>query len=159
MLETLFDMFQNMLDTPDSEGMFPIHWATFNGHRRALELLLLKGVAIDAEATGGFQPKSTRAFSMAAYRAEKGPPPSVKKGGKVEIRRWRESAGDIPQYLLSREATVGNDPSTIDAYRSYQYTIPRVAFMTASGKYEDDEIEREQDTWPNMKVVNLWIQS
>jgi ankyrin repeat protein len=96
MLETLFDMFQNMLDTPDSEGMFPIHWATFNGHWRALELLLLKGVAIDAEATGGFQPKGTTAFSMAAYKAEKGPARSVKKGGKVEIRRWQESARDIP---------------------------------------------------------------
>jgi ankyrin repeat protein len=151
MLETLFDMFPNKVNTPDSGGMFPIHWASVNGHRKAVELLLERQVDIDAETIGGERglvPGGMTAFTMIATRIEEPPPADVERGGKVEIRRWRERAKDILQFLLSKGATVGQHPSRNDTFRSWKYLLHNTSYMTADGRDEDDEIEWKEDIWP-----------
>jgi hypothetical protein len=151
MLEILFDMFPDKLNAPDCRGMFPIHWASVNGHRKAVELLLERQADIDAETVGGQRglvPAGMTAFTMIAVRIEKPPPADVERGGKVEIRRWRERARDVLQFLLSKGATVGQHPSRNDMFRSWQYLLHNTSYMTADGRDEDDEIEWREDIWP-----------
>ncbi|KAH7391075.1 hypothetical protein DE146DRAFT_634917 [Phaeosphaeria sp. MPI-PUGE-AT-0046c] len=42
-------MFPDMLDRFDARGMFPLHGATMKGYRKAVGVVLDKGVSIDAE--------------------------------------------------------------------------------------------------------------
>jgi hypothetical protein len=151
MLEILFDMFPDKLDTPDGRGMFPIHCASVNGHRKAVELLLQRQVDIDAEATGGQDGQGLvgmTAFTMTAIRIERPPPKDVKDGGRVEIRQWRERLRDVLQFLISKGATVGQHPSKVDELRSWQYLLRNVSYITLDGRDEDDEVELETDIWP-----------
>jgi hypothetical protein len=145
MLETLFDMFPDKLSTPDSHGMFHIHWASINWHRGAVELLIERQLDINAETTGGKIPADMVAFTIAVVRIEKKPPADVESGGKVEIRRWRERARDVLEFLISRGATVGQDPSKADLLRSLQYTAHNTSYVATSGRDEDDEIEWKED--------------
>jgi ankyrin repeat protein len=148
MLEVLFDMFPKMLDTPDPLGMFPIHWASFNGHLGAIVLLLQRNVNINAEATGHGQLKGVTAFSAVVNRLRMNPPEDIADGGKVEIRRWRQRLEQTLHHLRSNGATIGKNPSNLDAWRSLQYTVPNCSVSGIDEQDKDDELEWKKDTWP-----------
>jgi ankyrin repeat protein len=153
MLETLFDMFPEELHQADADGLFPIHRATMNGHRYAVESLLDRSVNINVESVGSSDrttpvPKGLTALCIAIQRLHRKAPFDIQKGGKVEVRRWRETMKDILELLLSREATIGEHASTIDFYRSLQYTVRNVHVSTPYDLDEDDELEWGEDVWP-----------
>ncbi|RYO35104.1 hypothetical protein AA0113_g639 [Alternaria arborescens] len=153
MLETLFDMFPQELHRADANGLFPIHRATMNGHRHAVESLLGRSVDINVESVGSYHdtapvPSGLTALSLAIQRLHTEAPFDIQKGGKVEVRRWRETMRDILDFLLSRGATVGEHPSSIDFHRSLQYTVPNVHVSTPNELDEDDELEWGEDVWP-----------
>jgi ankyrin repeat protein len=153
MLETLFDMFPEKLHQADADGLFPIHRATMNGHRHAVESLLGRSVDINVESVGSSDvtapvPRGLTALSLAIQRLHREAPFDIQRGGRVEVRRWRETMRDIIDFLLSRGATVGEHPSRIDFYRSLQYTVPNVHVSTPNELDEDDELEWSEDVWP-----------
>jgi hypothetical protein len=55
---------------------------------------------------------------------------------------------DILELLLSRGATIGEHASTVDFYRSLQYTVRNVHVSTPYDLDEDDELEWGEDVWP-----------
>lgn len=139
MLELLFDLFPGMLNTPDSRGCCPIHLATMNGNRAAIDLLLHRGVDVNVESTGDMIPKGTTAFSIAAQRLASSPPDDVAKGGRVEIRRWRERMNDIVELLLSKGATQGKTSTFMDTLQHLEHTMPQVQVFAKGSRDEDDE--------------------
>ncbi|CAN9392120.1 unnamed protein product [Alternaria alternata] len=150
MLETLFDIFPKELHQADAKGLFPIHRATVNGHRHAVESLLDRSVKINAESVGSSDDtapfrEGTTALSLAIQRLHTQAPSDIQKGGKVEVRRWRETMKDILEFLLSRGATVGEHPSSIDSYHSLQYEVPYVHVIISNEPDGDDELEWGED--------------
>jgi hypothetical protein len=88
MLTMLFDMFTTKINQPDAHGAYPIHRATKNGHRQAVEMLLLRGVDIDADIIGGPQRvRGVTALTIAMHELEGDPPEAIRHGGKFEIQR------------------------------------------------------------------------
>ncbi|KAF2733374.1 hypothetical protein EJ04DRAFT_524553 [Polyplosphaeria fusca] len=148
MLEVLFDLFREQLNSPDAHGRCPIHLATLNGNRDAIDLLLERDVDVNVESAGPIIPKGTTAFSIAAGRLASNPPEDVAKGGRIEIRRWRERMNDIMKLLLSKGATYGSNPSRMQAMQHLQYTTPNVKVVTTNSRDEDDELDWDQDIWP-----------
>lgn len=149
MLTTLFKMFPENLDGPDETGLHPIHRAAINGHRYAIELMLDQGIDIDTESEGSEQvPKGLTPLTIINQRLVSNPPPDVRAGGRVEIRRWRETMTDIQRLLLNRGATIGNNSRPVDFYRNLQYTVPRVQCVTPNQRDQDDEAEWGEDVWP-----------
>ncbi|CAN9439037.1 unnamed protein product [Alternaria alternata] len=152
MLETLFDMFPDKLNQADDQGLFPIHRATLNGHLQAVKSLLDRSVDINAESVGSSDditlPKDFTALSLAMHRLASPAPFDVQRGGKVEVRQWRETMKEILKLLISRGATVGQHPSPTDFYRSMQYKLRNVRVVTSNERDEDDELEWGEDVWP-----------
>ncbi|KAF2113319.1 hypothetical protein BDV96DRAFT_601491 [Lophiotrema nucula] len=148
MLELLFDLFPERLNTPDMQGCYPIHLATANGNRAAIELLLSRSVDINAESTGGMIPKGKTAFNLAADRLATHPPPDVANGGKIEIQRWRERMNDIIQLLLGKGAKHGEHPTRREGLQYLQYTAPNVQVVDVGMHDPDDETEWAESLWP-----------
>ncbi|KAH7067494.1 hypothetical protein BKA63DRAFT_118501 [Paraphoma chrysanthemicola] len=155
MLATLFDIFPEMLNRPDPDGLFPIHRAVRTGHRKAIELLLEKNVNIDAEIVkaGTKVPAvlvGATAFSLAARQLELDPPRDISMGGRLEMRRWRERMKDIMQLLLSKGATIGQNPQLSDLRRFLLATGANGTVITpaSQGGDQDDELEWDKDIWP-----------
>jgi hypothetical protein len=124
-----------------------------NGHRHAVESLLDRSVKINAESVGSSDDtapfrEGTTALSLAIQRLHTQAPSDIQKGGKVEVRRWRETMKDILEFLLSRGATVGEHPSSIDSYHSLQYEVPYVHVIISNEPDGDDELEWGEDVWP-----------
>lgn len=148
MLEMWFGMFVEMLNKPDSMGFFPIHWAAFNGHCTAIELLLQKGADINAEVAAGHEVCGSTAFDLAVKRLNSRPPQDVQSGGRVEIRRWRERLRGLVRLLLSKEAKSGSRASFSDTMQALQYTLGNTSYTDLHSVDQDDEVDWGRDLWP-----------
>lgn len=147
MLEALFDMFPDKLNQPDSSGYFPIHWATLNGHKRAIELLLQRGADLNAETTSAHF-RGRTAFDLIVLRLNMNTPPDVLRGGKVELRRWRERLRDLLHFFVSKGTGCGSGTSFHDKILAFQYQACNVSVVRDDDVDQDDESGWDKDVWP-----------
>lgn len=152
MLETLFVMFPELLDKPDCMGLYPIHWAACNGHRWALQELLKKEVNIDAEVSSVFAGKDGHGrtpLSLVKMKLRGTPPAEIARGGKVEVKRWRERLTEAEKVLQSNGAGYGTRPPMEDLLQKLEvFKNVRVIVSSRSHGDQNDEADRDKFIWP-----------